>query len=139
MLAKKTSKSQITLPRAIVRQIPLRRTISTAHSKGGTVLLKPVVVSVPGERLGVVLERGAGVSAPGFRPTLWNLHTRPGVTMLALWLENRERHTCVTSARRGFRPGRRRRIRHHVTRLLRKESRKKERRNSAGARLVVRE
>ena len=41
MLAKKTLKSQIPLPRAIVRQIPLRRTISTAHSKGGTVLRVP--------------------------------------------------------------------------------------------------
>ena len=56
MLAKKTSKNQITLPKAIVRQIPTTNYFDVSL-QGGTVLLKPVVVSVPGERLDVVRKK----------------------------------------------------------------------------------
>ncbi len=56
MLAKKTSKNQITLPKAIVRQIPATEYFDVSIQEGA-VLLKPVVVSVPGERLSVVREK----------------------------------------------------------------------------------
>jgi hypothetical protein len=56
MLAKKTSKNQITLPKAIVQQIPTAEYFDVSIH-GETVLLRPVVVSVPGERLTAVREK----------------------------------------------------------------------------------
>ena len=53
MLAKKTAKNQITLPMAIVRQLP-DATYFDVSLRDGEVLLKPVVVSAPGERLRAV-------------------------------------------------------------------------------------
>jgi len=53
MLAKKTAKNQITLPMAIVRQLP-DATYFDVSLRDGDVLLKPVVVSAPGERLRAV-------------------------------------------------------------------------------------
>lgn len=53
MLAKKTSKNQITLPKAIVRQIP-EVDYFDVSVREGAVVLNPVVVSVPGERLKAV-------------------------------------------------------------------------------------
>jgi hypothetical protein len=50
MLAKKTSKNQVTLPKAIVQQIPDTEYFDVSIQEGA-VLLKPVVISVPGERL----------------------------------------------------------------------------------------
>ena len=56
MLAKKTSKNQVTLPKAIVQQIPDTEYVDVSVQKG-TVLLKPVVVSVRGEQLRVAREK----------------------------------------------------------------------------------
>jgi hypothetical protein len=56
MLAKKTSKNQVTLPKAIVQQIPDTEYFDVSVQKGA-VLLKPVVVSVLGEQLRVVREK----------------------------------------------------------------------------------
>jgi len=53
MLAKKTSKNQITLPKAIVRQLPDVEYFEVSL-RDGEVVLKPVIVSVPGERLKAV-------------------------------------------------------------------------------------
>ena len=50
MLAKKTSEDQITLPKAIVQQLPDVECFEVSIREG-EVVLKPVVVSVPGERL----------------------------------------------------------------------------------------
>jgi hypothetical protein len=56
MLAKKTSKNQITLPKAIVERIPDARYFDVSVVEG-TVVLKPVAVSVPGERARAVREK----------------------------------------------------------------------------------
>lgn len=53
MLAKKTSKNQITLPKAIVEQLPDVEYFEVSLREG-EVVLKPVVVSAPGERLKAV-------------------------------------------------------------------------------------
>ena len=53
MLAKKTAKNQITLPKAIVRQLP-DATYFHVSLRDGEVVLKPVVVSAPGERVRAV-------------------------------------------------------------------------------------
>ena len=50
MLAKKTSKNQITLPKAIVHQLPDVEYFEVSLREG-EVVLKPVVVSAPGEQL----------------------------------------------------------------------------------------
>jgi hypothetical protein len=55
MLAKKTSKNQVTLPKAIVQQIPDAEYFEVSVQRGA-VLLKPGVVSVHGEQLRVVRE-----------------------------------------------------------------------------------
>ena len=53
MLAKKTSRNRITLPKAIVRQLPEVEyfEITLRH---GEVILRPVVVTAPAERLNAV-------------------------------------------------------------------------------------
>ena len=56
MLAKKTSKNQVTLPKAIVQQIPDTEYFEVSVQQGA-VLLRPVVLSVPGERLRTVREK----------------------------------------------------------------------------------
>lgn len=56
MLAKKTSKNQITLPKAIVERIPDAEYFDVSLVEGA-VVLKPVAVSVPGERARAVRER----------------------------------------------------------------------------------
>jgi hypothetical protein len=53
MLAKKTSKNQITLPKAIVRQLPEVEYFEVSL-RDGEVVLKPVVVRTRGERLKAV-------------------------------------------------------------------------------------
>ena len=53
MLAKKTSKNQITLPKAVVQQLPDVKYFEVSLREG-EVVLKPVVVSAPGERLRAV-------------------------------------------------------------------------------------
>lgn len=53
MLAKKTSKNQVTLPKAVVQQIPDVEYFDVSVREGA-VVLSPVVVSVPGERLKAV-------------------------------------------------------------------------------------
>jgi hypothetical protein len=53
MLAKKTSKNQITLPKAIVRQLPDVQYFEVSL-RDGEVVLRPVVVSAPGQRLKAV-------------------------------------------------------------------------------------
>lgn len=53
MLAKKTSKNQITLPKAIVKQLPEVEYFEVSLRKG-EVVLRPVEVSVPGEKVKAV-------------------------------------------------------------------------------------
>jgi len=53
MLAKKTSKNQITIPSAIVRKIPDVEYFDVTL-RGEEVVLRPVVVTRPGERLRAV-------------------------------------------------------------------------------------
>lgn len=53
MLAKKTSKNQVTLPRAIVQQLPDVKYFEVSLREG-EVVLKPVVMSAPGEQLKAV-------------------------------------------------------------------------------------
>lgn len=53
MLAKKTSKNQITLPKAIVQQLPDVEYFEVTL-RDGEVVLKPVVVRAQGERLKAV-------------------------------------------------------------------------------------
>jgi hypothetical protein len=53
MLAKKTVKNQITLPKAIVQQLPDVEYFEVSVREG-EVVLRPVVVSAPGEALKVV-------------------------------------------------------------------------------------
>ena len=50
MLAKKTSKNQITLPKGIVRQLPDADYFDVSL-RSGEVVLRPVIISAPGERL----------------------------------------------------------------------------------------
>jgi len=50
MLAKKTSKNQITLPKGIVRQLPAVDYFDVSL-RSGEVVLRPVIISAPGERL----------------------------------------------------------------------------------------
>jgi hypothetical protein len=63
MLAKKTSKNQITLPRAIVRQLPGAEYFQVTL-RAGEVVLTPVRISAPGARLKAVREkiRGPGLT-----------------------------------------------------------------------------
>ena len=56
MLAKKTSKNQLTLPRAIVRQLPDADYFDVSLREG-EVILRPVVISTPGEKLKAVREK----------------------------------------------------------------------------------
>ncbi len=53
MLAKKRSKNQITLPKAIVKRLPDVEYFDVSL-KEGEVVLRPVVVTAPGERLNLV-------------------------------------------------------------------------------------
>jgi hypothetical protein len=53
MLAKKTSKNQITLPKAITRQLP-QVDYFDVSIREGEVILKPVAVSALGDRLRAV-------------------------------------------------------------------------------------
>jgi len=50
VLAKKTSKNQLTLPKAIVERLP-ETDYFEVSLREGEVVLKPVVVSAPSERL----------------------------------------------------------------------------------------
>ncbi len=50
MLAKKTSKNQITLPKAIVRELPEAEYFDVSIREG-EVILRPVAISAAGERL----------------------------------------------------------------------------------------
>jgi len=63
MLAKKTSKNQITLPKRIVRQFPEAEYFDVSV-RDGEVVLRPVAISAPGERLKAVREkiRGLGLT-----------------------------------------------------------------------------
>lgn len=53
MLAKKTSKNQITLPKAIVQQLPDVEYFEVSL-RDGEVVLRPVVVTAPGDQLSAV-------------------------------------------------------------------------------------
>lgn len=63
MLAKKTSKNQVTLPKVIVRQLPAA-TYFDVSLRDGAIVLTPVVISTPGEKLAAVREkiRGLGLA-----------------------------------------------------------------------------
>ena len=56
MLAKKTSKNQITLPKAVVAQLP-EVDYFEVSVVDGSVVLKPAVVSAHGARLAAVREK----------------------------------------------------------------------------------
>jgi hypothetical protein len=56
MLAKKTSKNQITLPKSIVRQLPDAEYFDVSL-RSGEVVLKPVIISAPLQRLKEVREK----------------------------------------------------------------------------------
>ena len=56
MLAKKSSKNQITLPKAIVRQLPDVQYFDIPV-RDGEIILRPAVVSSPGERLKAVRDK----------------------------------------------------------------------------------
>lgn len=56
MLAKKTSKNQITLPKAIVERMPDAHYFDVSLVEG-TVVLKPIALSLPGERARAVREK----------------------------------------------------------------------------------
>ncbi len=56
MLAKKTSKNQITLPKAVVRQVPDVQYFDISV-RDGEIVLRPAVVSASGERLKVVRDK----------------------------------------------------------------------------------
>lgn len=63
MLAKKTSRNQITLPKPIVRQLPDSEYFDVSL-RDGAVVLRPVAISTQGERLKVVRGkiRGLGLA-----------------------------------------------------------------------------
>jgi hypothetical protein len=56
MLAKKTSKNQVTLPKAIVRQLP-DADYFEVFLRDGEVILRPLVISTADERLKMVREK----------------------------------------------------------------------------------
>ena len=56
MLAKKTSKNQITLPKRVVQQLPDAEYFDVSV-RDGEVVLRPVVISAAGERLKAVREK----------------------------------------------------------------------------------
>jgi hypothetical protein len=56
MLAKKTSKNQITLPKKVIDALPPTDYFDVSL-KEGKVVLSPVTVTVPGERLRAVREK----------------------------------------------------------------------------------
>jgi hypothetical protein len=60
MLAKKTSKNQVTLPKAIVQEVP-ETDYFDVSVKDGAIVLKPVTVHASGERLSAVREKIAAL------------------------------------------------------------------------------
>ena len=56
MLAKKTSKNQVTLPKKALREIP-ETDYFDVTTKGGVLILRPVTVSEPGSRLATVRQK----------------------------------------------------------------------------------
>ncbi len=56
MLAKKTSKNQLTIPKAIVERLPDAEYFDVSIREGA-VVLRPVVVTASGERLRVVKQK----------------------------------------------------------------------------------
>jgi len=64
MLAKKTSKNQITLPKKVVEALPPTEYFDVTVREG-EVVLKPVAVTAPGERLCAVREKIRGLGLTG--------------------------------------------------------------------------
>ena len=56
MLAKKTSKNQVTLPMKALREIP-ETDYFDITTKGGILILRPVTVSEPGSRLATIRQK----------------------------------------------------------------------------------
>jgi hypothetical protein len=56
MLAKKTSKNQITLPKAVVRQLPNVQYFDISV-RDGEIILRPAVVSASGDRVKAVRDK----------------------------------------------------------------------------------
>jgi hypothetical protein len=56
MLAKKTSKNQITLPKKALQEIP-ETDYFDVTTKGGALILRPVTVVEPGSRLATVRQK----------------------------------------------------------------------------------
>lgn len=56
MLAKKTSKNQVTLPKKALQEIP-ETDYFDVTAKGGVLILKPVTMTEPGSRLTAVRQK----------------------------------------------------------------------------------
>jgi hypothetical protein len=56
MLAKKTSKNQVTLPKKALQDIP-ETDYFDVTAKGGVLILRPVTVAEPGSRLAAVRQK----------------------------------------------------------------------------------
>lgn len=57
MLAKKTSKNQVTLPKKILKEIPDTDYFDVSLREGGVVVLRPVTVTEPGNRLATIRKK----------------------------------------------------------------------------------
>ncbi len=78
MLAKKTSKNQVTLPKKIIQELPDTEYFDvTIHN--GNVLLRPVVVSEPGARLTAVRRKikELGLTSKDIQNAIRWARTRP--------------------------------------------------------------
>lgn len=56
MLAKKTSKNQVTLPKKVLQDIP-ETDYFDVTTRDGVLILRPVTVTAPGSRLAVVRQK----------------------------------------------------------------------------------
>ncbi len=64
MLAKKTSKNQVTLPKKALQEIP-ETDYFDVTTEGGVLILRPVTVTEPGSRLATVRKK---IKALGIEP-----------------------------------------------------------------------
>lgn len=64
MLAKKTSKNQVTLPKKVLQDIPDTEYFDVT-TKDGVLILRPVTVAEPGSRLAAVRQK---IKALGLQP-----------------------------------------------------------------------
>ncbi len=79
MLAKKTSKNQVTLPKKIIEGLP-ETDYFDVSLKGGAVVLRPVTVTEPGRHLATARRkiRALGLSPKDIENAVRWARTRPG-------------------------------------------------------------